>query len=137
MEYLPWGNRVQEGDDVLGADGEPPITAKNKKIVIIGGGDTGADCLGTAHRQGATVVHQFEIMPRPPEARAESTPWPTYPLMYRASSAHEEGGERVFSVSTEEFVGDDGRVNALKAYEVMMQDGKFVKVDGSDFELEA
>ncbi|WP_082460029.1 MULTISPECIES: glutamate synthase subunit beta [unclassified Mycobacterium] len=137
MEYLPWGNRVQEGDDVLGPDGEPPITAKGKKVVIIGGGDTGADCLGTAHRQGAAVVHQFEIMPRPPESRAESTPWPTYPLMYRVSSAHEEGGERVFSVNTEQFVGADGRVTALKAHEVTMQDGKFVKVEGSDFELEA
>ncbi|KKC03277.1 glutamate synthase subunit beta [Mycobacterium nebraskense] len=136
MEYLPWGNRVQEGDDVLGPDGEPPITAKGKKVVIIGGGDTGADCLGTAHRQGATVVHQFEIMPRPPDSRAESTPWPTYPLMYRVSSAHEEGGERVFSVNTERFIGEHGRVTALKAHEVTMQDGKFVKVEGSDFELE-
>ncbi|MGZ4563080.1 MAG: glutamate synthase subunit beta [Mycobacterium sp.] len=137
MEYLPWGNRVQEGDDVLGPDGEPPITAKGKKVVIIGGGDTGADCLGTVHRQGATVVHQFEIMPRPPDSRAESTPWPTYPLMYRVSSAHEEGGERLFSVNTEQFVGVGGRVTALKAHEVTMQDGKFVKVEGSDFDLEA
>ncbi|OBJ09865.1 glutamate synthase [Mycobacterium sp. 1482292.6] len=136
MEYLPWGNRVQEGDDVLGPDGQPPITAKDKKVVIIGGGDTGADCLGTAHRQGATVIHQFEIMPRPPETRAPSTPWPTYPLMYRVSSAHEEGGERVFSVNTEEFVGEDGHVTALKAHEVTMEDGKFVKVEGSEFELE-
>jgi glutamate synthase (NADPH/NADH) small chain len=137
MEYLPWGNRVQEGDDVLGPDGEPPITAKGKKVIIIGGGDTGADCLGTAHRQGAKVIHQFEIMPRPPETRAPSTPWPTYPLMYRVSSAHEEGGERVFSVNTEEFVGEDGHVTVLKAHEVTMQDGKFVKVEGSEFELEA
>ncbi len=137
MEFLPWGNRVQEGDDVLGPDGEPPITAKGKKVVIIGGGDTGADCLGTVHRQGAIAVHQFEIMPRPPDARAASTPWPTYPLMYRVSAAHEEGGERVFSVNTEEFVGKDGHVTALKAHEVTMQDGKFVKVEGSDFELEA
>ncbi|OBK96861.1 glutamate synthase [Mycobacterium sp. 1245499.0] len=136
MEYLPWGNRVQEGDDVLGPDGQPPITAKDKKVVIIGGGDTGADCLGTAHRQGATVIHQFEIMPRPPETRAPSTPWPTYPLMYRVSSAHEEGGERMFSVNTEEFVGEDGHVTALKAHEVTMEDGKFVKVEGSEFELE-
>lgn len=136
MEYLPWGNRVQEGDDVLGRDGQPPITAKDKKVVIIGGGDTGADCLGTAHRQGATVIHQFEIMPRPPETRAPSTPWPTYPLMYRVSSAHEEGGERMFSVNTEEFVGEDGHVTALKAHEVTMEDGKFVKVEGSEFELE-
>jgi glutamate synthase (NADPH/NADH) small chain len=137
MEFLPWANRAQEGDDVLGPDGEPPITAKGKKVVIIGGGDTGADCLGTVHRQGAISVHQFEIMPRPPDTRAESTPWPTYPLMYRVSAAHEEGGERVFSVNTEAFVGRDGRVTALKAHEVRMQDGKFVKVDGSDFELEA
>jgi glutamate synthase (NADPH/NADH) small chain len=137
MEYLPWGNRVQEGDDVLGPGGEPPITARGKNVVIIGGGDTGADCLGTAHRQGATAIHQFEIMPCPPEARAESTPWPTYPLMYRVSSAHEEGGERIFSVNTEQFVGKDGRVTALRAHEVTMEDGKFVKVEGSDFDLDA
>ncbi|WP_156690560.1 glutamate synthase subunit beta [Mycobacterium sp. Marseille-P9652] len=133
MEFLPWGNRQALGE----LDGEPPLNAKGKKVVIIGGGDTGADCLGTVHRQGAVAVHQFEIMPRPPEVRAPSTPWPTYPLMYRVSSAHEEGGERVFSVNTEQFVGEDGRVTALKAHEVTMQDGKFVKVEGSDFELEA
>ncbi len=137
MEYLPWANRVQNGDPVVGDDGEPPITAKGKKVVIIGGGDTGADCLGTAHRQGAASVHQFEIMPRPPEERADSTPWPTYPLMYRVASAHEEGGERVFSVNTEAFVGADGRVTALQVHEVQMQDGRFVKLDGSEFELEA
>ncbi len=137
MEFLPWSNRVQEGDDVLGPDGEPPITAKGRKVIIIGGGDTGADCLGTVHRQGATEVHQFEIMPRPPDARADSTPWPTYPLLFRVSSAHEEGGERVFSVNTEEFIGRDGRVAGLRAHEVAMQGGKFVKVDGTDFELEA
>ncbi|MBV9516363.1 MAG: glutamate synthase subunit beta [Mycobacteriaceae bacterium] len=137
MEFLPWANRVQEGDDVLGRDGEPPITAKGKKVIIIGGGDTGADCLGTVHRQGATEVHQFEIMPRPPDTRAESTPWPTYPLMFRVSSAHEEGGERVFSVNTEEFVGRDDRVAGLRAHEVRMEGGKFAKVEGTDFELEA
>ncbi|MGK2879927.1 MAG: glutamate synthase subunit beta [Mycobacterium sp.] len=137
MEYLPWANRVQNGDPVLGDDGEPPITAKGKRVVIIGGGDTGADCLGTAHRQGASSVHQFEIMPRPPETRAESTPWPTYPLQYRIASAHEEGGERVFSVNTEQFVGSDGRLTALKVHEVTMQSGKFVKIDDSDFDLEA
>lgn len=140
MEFLPWGNRQASGDlseAEMDADGQPPITAKGKKVIIIGGGDTGADCLGTVHRQGATEVHQFEIMPRPPETRAPSTPWPTYPLMYRVSAAHEEGGDRVFSVNTEEFVGKDGHVTALKAHEVTMQDGKFVKVEGSDFELEA
>ncbi len=137
MEYLPWANRVQEGDDVLGPDGEPPITAKGKNVVIIGGGDTGADCLGTVHRQGAASVHQFEIMARPPDTRAESTPWPTYPLMFRVSAAHEEGGERMFSVNTQEFVGRDGHVTALKAHEVSMQDGKFVKIEGTDFHLNA
>ncbi|MDX1871511.1 glutamate synthase subunit beta [Mycolicibacterium sp. 120266] len=137
MEYLPWANRLQQGDDVAGPDGQPPITAKDKKVVIIGGGDTGADCLGTAHRQGAASVHQFEIMPRPPETRADSTPWPTYPLMFRVSSAHEEGGERVFSVNTEQFVGSDGKVSSLKVHEVEMKAGKFEKVPGTDFELDA
>jgi glutamate synthase (NADPH/NADH) small chain len=132
MEFLPIANRVQLGDLE-----EPTITAEGKKVVIIGGGDTGADCLGTSHRQGAESVHQFEIMPRPPETRAEHTPWPTYPLMYRVASAHEEGGERLFSVNTERFVGADGKVTALKAHEVEMKSGRFEKVEGSDFELEA
>ena len=132
MEYLPLANRVQEGDLH-----ESPIDAAGKKVVIIGGGDTGADCLGTAHRQGASEIHQFEIMPRPPEARPESTPWPTWPLIYRTSSAHEEGGERVFSVNTECFIDDgSGRVRALKAHEVEMVDGRFQQVEGTDFELE-
>jgi len=137
MEYLPWANKAQQGDPVLDENGQPPITAKGKKVIIIGGGDTGADCLGTAHRQGAASVHQFEIMPRPPETRADVTPWPTYPLMWRVSSAHEEGGERVFSVNTEKFLGDEGKVTGLRAHEVAMKDGKFEKVDGSNFELEA
>ncbi|MCH9723230.1 MAG: glutamate synthase subunit beta [Actinomycetia bacterium] len=137
MEYLPWANRATHGDPVLDADGEPPITARGKRVIIIGGGDTGADCLGTAHRQGAAEVHQFEIMPRPPEHRADSTPWPTYPLMFRVSSAHEEGGERVFSVNTERFLGSEGAVTGLRAHEVVMSGGRFEKVEGSDFELEA
>ncbi len=108
--------------------------------MIIGGGDTGADCLGTAHRQGAASVHQFEIMPRPPDERAESTPWPLWPLMLRTSSAHEEGGERVYSVTTTEFVGDDdGGVARLQGHEVesVMVDGRptFERVEGTDFEL--
>ena len=87
--------------------------------MIIGGGDTGADCLGTAHRQGAASVHQFEILPRPPDARATTNPWPQWPLIYRTSSAHEEGGERVFCVNTECFLGDDeGHLRALRAHEV-------------------
>ncbi|HET9564166.1 MAG TPA: glutamate synthase subunit beta, partial [Mycobacterium sp.] len=137
MEFLPWSNRVQQGDAVLGDDGEPPITAKGKKVIIIGGGDTGADCLGTVHRQGASSVHQFEIMPRPPETRADSTPWPVYPLMFRVSSAHEEGGDRVYSVNTEQFTGRDGRVTGLRGHEVKMAGGKFEKLEGTDFDMEA
>jgi glutamate synthase (NADPH/NADH) small chain len=132
MEYLPWGNKV-----AIGELDEPPITAKDKRVVIIGGGDTGADCLGTAHRQGAAAVHQFEIMPKPGADRDPSTPWPTYPLQYRVSSAHEEGGERVFSVNTERFLGEGGKVTGLRAHEVVMKNGKFEKVEGSDFDLDA
>jgi glutamate synthase (NADPH/NADH) small chain len=131
MEFLPWGNRVQLGD----LD-EPPITAEGKHVVIIGGGDTGADCLGTSHRQGAVSVHQFEILPRPPDERAPTNPWPTWSNVFRVSSAHEEGGERVYSVNTECFLGDDdGNVRALRAHEVEMVDGKFEKIEGTDFEL--
>ena len=131
MEYLPIGNRVQQGD--LPA---PTITAAGKRVVIIGGGDTGADCLGTAHRQGALSVHQFEILPRPPEHRAPTNPWPTWSNVFRVSSAHEEGGARVYSVNTERFVGDeDGNVRALVAYEVALVNGRFEKVEGTDFEL--
>ncbi|HEU0190652.1 MAG TPA: glutamate synthase subunit beta [Mycobacterium sp.] len=132
MEYLPWSNRVQQGDLA-----EPPITAHGKQVVIIGGGDTGADCLGTVHRQGGVLVHQFEIMPRPPDTRDESTPWPMYPLLMRSSAAHEEGGERVFSVNTETFLGRDGHVTGLRAHQVRRSHGKFEKVDGTDFDLEA
>jgi glutamate synthase (NADPH/NADH) small chain len=135
MEYLPPSNRVQEGDQA-----ESPITAHEKHVVIIGGGDTGADCLGTAIRQGAATIHQFEILPRPPDERVESMPWPTYPMLYRVSSAHEEGGERVYAVNTECFLGDDdGNVAALRAHEVEQKfvEGRmtFEKIDGTDFEL--
>jgi glutamate synthase (NADPH/NADH) small chain len=136
MEFLPPSNHVQEGDLV-----ESPISAKGKHVVIIGGGDTGADCLGTSIRQGAATIHQFEILPRPPEARVESMPWPTYPMIYRVSSAHEEGGERVYAVNTECFLGDDdGNVRALRAHEVEQKfvEGRmiFEKVEGTDFELQ-
>jgi glutamate synthase (NADPH/NADH) small chain len=132
MEYLPLSNRVQEGDAAT-----PAISAEGKRVVIIGGGDTGADCLGTAHRQGAAAIHQFEILPRPPDTRAPSNPWPQWSLVYRTSSAHEEGGERVFSVNTECFLGDDsGNLRGLRAHEVAMVEGRFQKVEGTDFELE-
>jgi glutamate synthase (NADPH/NADH) small chain len=131
MEFLPWGNRVQLGD----LD-EPPITAEGKHVVIIGGGDTGADCLGTSHRQGAASIHQFEILPRPPDSRAPTNPWPTWSNVFRVSSAHEEGGERIYSVNTECFLADDdGNVRALRAHEVEMVDGRPEKIEGTDFEL--
>ncbi|MFL3021411.1 MAG: glutamate synthase subunit beta [Acidimicrobiales bacterium] len=135
MEYLPWANRAQQGD--MSVD-EVPISASGKKVVIIGGGDTGADCLGTAHRQGAISVHQFEIMERPPEERSGGNPWPTFPMTFKTTSAHEEGGERIYSVNTEKFVGDgQGNLRALAAHEVEFKDGRFEKVADSDFELEA
>jgi glutamate synthase (NADPH/NADH) small chain len=132
MEYLPWANHVQQGD--IDA---PPITAAGKDVVIIGGGDTGADCLGTAHRQGAASVTQLEIMPTPPEKRTEGMPWPTYPMIYRVASAHEEGGERLYSVNTTEFVADeDGKLAAIRIVEVRRDDnGRFVPIEGTDKEL--
>ena len=133
MEFLPLVNKVQEGDFA-----ESPISAAGKNVIIIGGGDTGADCLGTSHRHGAKSVTQLEIMPRPPEERAGNNPWPQWSLVYRVSSAHEEGGERVYSVNTERFLDDgNGNVRALLIHEVEMKDGKFEKVPGSDQELPA
>jgi glutamate synthase (NADPH/NADH) small chain len=133
MEYLPWANRVQLGD--LDAS---PVDVNGKHVVIIGGGDTGADCLGTAHRQGAASVTQLEILPRPPDERAGSNPWPQFAFTYKVTSAHAEGGERIYSVNTERFLDDgDGNVRALLIHEVESIDGKFVKVEGSDRELPA
>ncbi|GAA2860220.1 glutamate synthase subunit beta [Pseudonocardia halophobica] len=133
MEFLPWANHVQQGD--LDA---PPITAEGKHVVIIGGGDTGADCLGTSHRQKAASVTQLEIMPTPPEHRTEGMPWPTYPMVYRVSSAHEEGGERLFSVNTTEFVDDGhGKVKALRLVEVTRGERGFDPVEGTEKEIPA
>ena len=133
MEYLPIANKVQEGDFA-----EPAISAEGKHVIIIGGGDTGADCLGTAHRQGAASTTQLEIMAQPPDVRAGNNPWPQWSLIYRTSSAHEEGGERIFSVNTEKFIDDgNGNVKALLLHEVEMRDGKFEKVAGTEQELPA
>ncbi|MFE4395526.1 MULTISPECIES: glutamate synthase subunit beta [Streptomycetaceae] len=128
MEYLPLANKVQEGDFV-----ESPISAKGKHVVVIGGGDTGADCVGTAHRQGAASVTQLEIMPRPGEDRPGHQPWPTMPMTYKVTSAHEEGGERIYSVSTTHFSGDeDGNVQELHLVEVEFRDGRFERVPGTE-----
>jgi glutamate synthase (NADPH/NADH) small chain len=133
MEYLPIANRVQQGDLA-----EPTISAAGKHVIIIGGGDTGADCLGTAHRQGAASVTQLEILPQPPNSRADITPWPTWPLMLRTSAAHEEGGERKFAVNTEEFLSDEaGNVRALRVVEVKMSSGAIEAIAGTEFEVPA
>ena len=129
MEYLPWGNKQALGE----LTSEPAINASGKDVVILGGGDTGADCLGTAIRQGAKSVTQLEIMPRPTEERPSNQPWPTYPMIYRVSSAHEESGERMYSVSTQEFVKDEnGKLSGLKLVETEFINGKFEPVPGSE-----
>ncbi|HTF40307.1 MAG TPA: glutamate synthase subunit beta, partial [Propionibacteriaceae bacterium] len=133
MEYLPQANRA-----ALGRLVEDQITAKDKHVVIIGGGDTGADCLGTAIRQQAKSIVQLEIMPTPPDERPAHQPWPTYPMIYRVSSAHEEAGERVYSVSTSEFIGDyDDNVASLRMSEVRFDAGKIVPVQGTEREIPA
>ncbi|MFW6091958.1 MAG: glutamate synthase subunit beta [Actinomycetota bacterium] len=133
MEFLPQANRASLGETV-----PDQITAEGKNVVIIGGGDTGADCLGTVHRQGARSVTQLEIMPEPPASRHDSTPWPTWPLMLRTSAAHEEGGAREYSVSTQEFLSDgSGAVRALRLVEVRRGESGFEPVPGTERELEA
>jgi len=139
MEYLTLQNRRNEGDVVPDSEF---ISAEGKHVIIIGGGDTGADCLGTAHRQKAKSVHQLELLPMPPKERTASNPWPEWPVIFRVSSAHEEGGERVYSVSTQRFSGaPDGRVTALHAMKVeaVQKDGRtaFEPVAGSEFEIPA
>jgi glutamate synthase (NADPH/NADH) small chain len=134
MDFLPPANRVALGEPAP----EGYLTAEGKDVVIIGGGDTGADCLGTSHRQRARSVTQLEILPRPGEERPSAQPWPTYPMIYRVSSAHEEGGERVYAVSTETFLGDEqGNVRGLRLVEVELTDGRFTPVPGSEREIPA
>jgi glutamate synthase (NADPH/NADH) small chain len=139
MDFLTLQNRRCEGDAIADEDF---ISAAGQHVVIIGGGDTGADCLGTVHRQGAASVHQFELLSRPPDIRASDNPWPQWPQIFRVSSAHEEGGERVYSVSTQRFSGDaEGHVRSLGAVTVVpaRENGRmqFRPVPGTEFELKA
>jgi glutamate synthase (NADPH) small chain len=133
MEYLPQQNRRCHGD-VL--DGETEILATGKRVVIIGGGDTGADCLGTCHRQKPSSVHQFEIMPKPPDERSPQTPWPMWPMQLRTEGAHEEGGVRDWSIATTKFTGEAGCVKQLHAVRVGPPP-KFEAIPGSEFAIEA
>jgi len=135
MEYLPQQNRRNAGDEI---PAEGAISAKDKRVIILGGGDTGADCLGTALRQGACEVLQYELLPKPPASRPAENPWPTWPNIYRVSSAHEEGGVREYSILTKKLSGVDGRLTTLHGVRVefVTQDGRQVmqEVPGSEFE---
>jgi glutamate synthase (NADPH/NADH) small chain len=132
MEFLPQQNKVNAGDkfkDQLRADG--------KHVIVIGGGDTGSDCVGTSNRHGATSVTQFEVMPQPPEEENKPLVWPYWPLKLRTSSSHEEGCEREFAISTKEFIGKNGQVTGLKTVHVEMKDGKLTEVPGTEKEYKA
>ena len=142
MDYLTESNRRCEGDAVAALDDPRAITARDKHVIIIGGGDTGADCLGTAHRQEARTTHQLELLPRPPDTRAVNNPWPLWPNIFRVSPAHEEGGDRLYSISTRRFSGDKhGHVTTLNVIRVQMVEKNgcpsFEPVPGGDFELKA
>ena len=138
MDYLPQQNKLLAGEEI---DASEHITAEGKRVVILGGGDTGADCLGTAHRQGAEVVYQFELLPEPPEERQDNNPWPQWPMILRTSPAHEEGGIRDYNILTKSFTGRNGQVEKLHAVRVEWttgEDGRFVmnEVPGSEMEVE-
>jgi glutamate synthase (NADPH/NADH) small chain len=131
MDYLIQQNKRNAGQILM----DEPITAKGKRVVIIGGGDTGSDCLGTTHRQGCVEVHQFELLPEPPPQRAEATPWPLWPMQLRTSHAHEEGCDRQWSVSTTKFTGHNGHVTKLHGRRVEFENGKFIPLSNTDFEM--
>ena len=137
MDYLPQQNRLLAGESI-----GDQITAEGKRVIILGGGDTGADCLGTAHRQGAEIVHQFELLPEPPETRPDDNPWPLWPMILRTSGAHEEGGVRDYNILTKSLSGANGQVNRLHAVRVDWtrgENGRFqmAEVPGSEFSVDA
>ena len=132
MEFLPQQNKVNAGEDLINQ-----LRADGKHVIVIGGGDTGSDCVGTSNRHGAASVTQFEVMPQPPEVENRPMTWPYWPLKLRTSSSHEEGCERVFAISTKEFLGEKGKVTGLKTVQVEWQNGKMVEVAGSEKVLKA
>ncbi len=132
MEFLPQQNRVNAGDKIKGQ-----LTAHGKHVIVIGGGDTGSDCVGTSNRHGAKSVTQFEVMPQPPVEENRPMTWPNWPIKLRTSSSHEEGCEREFAISTKEFIGEKGKITGLKTVRVEWKDGKMVEVAGSEQTLKA
>ena len=132
MEFLPMQNKVNAGDKLKGQ-----IRADGKHVIVIGGGDTGSDCVGTSNRHGAVSVTQFEVMPQPPEQENKPLVWPYWPLKLRTSSSHEEGCQREFAISTKEFIGKNGKVTGLKTVHVEMKDGKLVEIPGTEKEYQA
>ncbi len=132
MEFLTRQNRINAGDAL-----SPGPDAKGKHVVILGGGDTGSDCVGTCHRQGAASVTQIELFPEPPLSRLGSNPWPQWPLVLRTSSSHEEGGTREFALMTKEVLGDKGMLTALRLEKVALEDGQLHTIKGSEFEIPA
>jgi glutamate synthase (NADPH/NADH) small chain len=133
MEFLPLQNKRCEGDEIPDSEF---ISAKDKRVVIIGGGDTGADCLGTVHRQGCRSVVQFEILPKPPAERAPDNPWPNWPNIFRTSSAHEEGGERDYCILTKKFTGQNGQVEQLHGVRIEFEGRNMREVPGTEFTLD-
>ena len=132
MEFLPQQNRVNAGGKV-----KDQIMATGKNVIVIGGGDTGSDCVGTSNRHGAKSVIQFEVMPRPPEQENRELTWPYWPIKLRTSSSHEEGCDREFAIATKEFIGEGGKVTAVKTVRVEFKNGKFEEVAGSEQILKA
>ncbi|MGL4809211.1 MAG: glutamate synthase subunit beta, partial [Giesbergeria sp.] len=132
MEFLPQQNKVNGGDKLKGQ-----LRADGKHVIVIGGGDTGSDCVGTSNRHGAKSVTQFEVMPMPPEQENKPLVWPYWPLKLRTSSSHDEGCTREFAISTKEFVGKNGKVTGLKTVHVEFKDGKFVEIPGTEKEYKA
>ena len=131
LEFL-----IPQNKEVAG-DGKNPISATGKHVVVIGGGDTGSDCVGTSNRHGAASVTQFELMPMPPETENKALTWPNWPIKLRTSSSHEEGCERDFAVGTKAFLGADGKVTGLKAVRLEWKDGRMSEIPGSEFEIKA
>ena len=132
MEFLPQQNKVNAGDKLKGQ-----LRAEGKNVIVIGGGDTGSDCVGTSNRHGAVSVTQFEVMPQPPEEENRPMTWPYWPIKLRTSSSHDEGCEREFAISTKEFIGEKGKVTGLKTVRVEFKDGKLVEIPGTEVVMKA